>query len=89
MKVLIIATCVALTLAVPSPLREKRQVPNCVNTFQNVPNPCTSNSNRVYFPHPLDNTKFLQCDRFGRMYIVQCPAGELYNQATTSCITVA
>ncbi|XP_033745461.1 uncharacterized protein LOC117330975 [Pecten maximus] len=89
MKVLIIATCVALTLAVPSPLREKRQVPNCVNTFQNVPNPCTSNSNRVYFPHPGDNTKFLQCDRFGRMYIVQCPAGELYNQATTSCITVA
>ncbi|XP_069138969.1 peritrophin-1-like [Argopecten irradians] len=84
MKVLVFSLCVALSVAVPT--REKRQA-NCVNAFQNVPNPCTSNSNRVYFPHPGDTSKFLQCDRFGRMYIVQCPAGEIYNQATTSCIT--
>ena len=54
--------------------------------FQNVPNPCSNNpTNRIYFPHPTDNTKFLQCDLYGRMYIIQCPPNERYNPATTAC----
>lgn len=57
------------------------------DSYQNVVNPCRSNANnRVYYPHPRDQTKFLQCDVFGRMFVIQCPAGEIYNQATTTCI---
>lgn len=48
-------------------------------------NPCVGNNKRVYFPHPTDNTKFLQCDNIGQMYIIQCPSGLTYNSATTSC----
>ncbi|KAK3587560.1 hypothetical protein CHS0354_004849 [Potamilus streckersoni] len=56
------------------------------DAFQNVPNPCTSNvEQKVYFPHPTDASKFIQCDKFGRMYIIQCPLNLLYNPATAVC----
>ena len=57
------------------------------DNFNNVANPCKSNpTNRVYYPHPRDATKFLQCDLFGRMFVIQCPVTEIYNQATTTCV---
>ncbi|XP_052057750.1 uncharacterized protein LOC127698375 [Mytilus californianus] len=89
MKYLVIVLFVGVAFAAPSEnKREKRQVlPNCVDSYQNVADPCRRNTNnRVYYPHPRDQTKFLQCDVFGRMFVVQCPAGEIYNQATTTCI---
>ena len=52
---------------------------NVSDAFKNVPNPCTDNpSQKVYFPHPTDSAKFIQCDRYGRMYIIQCPQSLLY-----------
>ncbi|GFO43935.1 collagen alpha-1(xiv) chain [Plakobranchus ocellatus] len=67
MNALVVFT-VLIGLAVSAPSRDP---------FQNVPSPCVNNpSQRVYFPHPTDNTKFLQCDIYGRMYIIQCPQGE-------------
>lgn len=65
-------------------VREKRQAAtNCVEPT--IGNPCSTNLGQVYFPHPTDNTKFLQCAQGGRMFIIKCPSGEVYNQATTSC----
>ncbi|WAR26735.1 hypothetical protein MAR_012439, partial [Mya arenaria] len=59
-------------------------------SFKNVPNPCTNNpSQQVYFPHPSDNSKFIQCDRYGRMYIIQCPENLLYNGLTSTCSAAA
>jgi len=75
---------VGLALAYAAP-REKRQV-NCVDPFANVPSPCQNNpTNKVYFPHPTDNTKFLQCDLYDRMYIIQCPMGEVFDVKLTAC----
>ena len=45
--------------------------------FQNVPNLCLNNpTGQVFFSHPTDPTKFMQCDINGRMYIIQCPVNE-------------
>jgi len=84
MNCLVVFAALGLGLASAAP-REKRQV-NCVDPFQNVPSPCQNNpSNKVYFPHPSDVTKFLQCDIYNRMYIIQCPQGEVFDLATTAC----
>ncbi|KAL4227026.1 hypothetical protein ACF0H5_015002 [Mactra antiquata] len=50
------------------------------------PNPCAINPlGRTYFAHPSDSTKFIKCGSNSRMYVVQCPPGELYNQGSSSC----
>ncbi|WAR24945.1 hypothetical protein MAR_010649 [Mya arenaria] len=56
--------------------------------WQVATNPCVNNAlQALNFPHPTDAAKFLQCGLYERMYVVQCPAGELYDQATSSCVT--
>lgn len=65
--------------------RVRRQV-FCPDAFKNVPSPCSSAPGaKFYFPHPTDNTKFLQCDIYKRMYIVQCPQGEVYDNSLSAC----
>ncbi|XP_063423086.1 mucin-2-like [Mytilus trossulus] len=65
-------------------LRENRGI--CKDTWSNVPDPCVHNPNKtIYFPHPADVRKFIQCDLLGRMYIIQCPRGEKYDFTTSSC----
>jgi len=82
-----------LGLALAAPGRVKRQFTaganNCANGFQLTNNPCASGQGRVYYAVPGDQTKFVQCDVLGRAYVVQCPAGLVYNQATTSCQAAA
>jgi len=84
---LIVAALMGLALAAPQP--EKRQIlpvnNGCPNAFQLSSNPCQSSQGKVYYAIPGDNTKFVQCDVLGRAYVVQCPAGLVYNLATTSC----
>ncbi|KAH3881702.1 uncharacterized protein LOC127881248 isoform X3 [Dreissena polymorpha] len=76
---------VFVALATAEPAREKRQA-NCVDSYKNVPNPCTNNpSSQVYFPHPSDSSKFIQCDRYARMYIIQCPENLQYSALTSTC----
>jgi len=59
-----------------------------VGQWQVASNPCLNNPyGALNFPHPSDNAKFLQCGLNARLYIVQCPADELYDQATATCIT--
>ncbi|XP_021371020.1 uncharacterized protein LOC110461719 [Mizuhopecten yessoensis] len=83
----VFVVCLGLVAAVPH--RVARQA-DCPDAFMNVPNPCNSNPDQsIYFPHPTDNTKFIQCDLFGRMFIVQCPAGETYVSASTSCVDLS
>merc|ERR1712154_42652 len=63
----------------------KRQLPTCSNAFVLTVNPCVSGQGRTYYPVPNDNTKFVQCDILGGAYVVQCPQGQIYNQALNSC----
>ncbi|WAR24937.1 hypothetical protein MAR_010641 [Mya arenaria] len=57
--------------------------------WQVVTNPCVNNVlNALNFPQPSDAAKFIQCGLYGRMIIVQCPGGEVYDQATSSCINL-
>lgn len=81
----VISILALIGLAVATPVREKRQAA-CQNAFQNVPNVCQNNPTaQVFFSHPSDSTKFLQCDVYNRMYIIQCPQGEVFNIATSGC----
>lgn len=82
----VFAALLALSFAAPE--RQKRQIlvnNGCPNSFQLTSNPCKAGQGRVYYAVPGDASKFVQCDVLGRAYVVQCPAGLVYNQATTSC----
>jgi len=82
-----LAKIFALTLVVvvASAAPKKRQLPTCTNAFTLTVNPCTSGQGRTYYPVQGDPTKFVQCDILQGAYVVQCPQGLLYNQATNSC----
>lgn len=78
-------TVFAVLLGLAASAIVKRQAV-CPDPFQNVPSPCSSApGSQFYFPHPTDNTKFLQCDVYKRMYIIQCPQGEIYDTSITAC----
>ncbi|XP_056001468.1 uncharacterized protein LOC125655554 [Ostrea edulis] len=82
-----IVVCFGLVSAGPAS-RVKRQL-DCPDSFTNVPNPCVGNTEgTIYYPHPTDATKFLQCDLLGHMYIIQCPQGLHYKPSTSSCTSV-
>lgn len=56
------------------------------DTWSNVGNPCKHNPDQqLYYPHPHDAAKFIQCTKDGEMYIIQCPAGKEYNPSVTQC----
>lgn len=56
------------------------------DTWSNVGNPCQHNPDQqLYYPHPHDADKFIQCTKDGEMYIIQCPAGKEYNPSVTQC----
>ncbi|XP_045166832.1 probable endochitinase [Mercenaria mercenaria] len=82
--ILVTILCIGCVLA--GTVREKRQTTNCQEP--DVANVCLQTAGRVYFPHPTDNNKFLQCSDGGRMFIIKCPKGEIYNKATTACSKV-
>ena len=57
-----------------------------IDTWSHVPNPCKTNTlNQLYYPHPHDTAKFIQCTADGEMYIIQCPEGKEYNPSVTQC----
>lgn len=57
-----------------------------IDTWSNVANPCQHNPDQqLYYPHPHDAAKFIQCTKDGEMYIIQCPAGKEYNPSVTQC----
>ncbi|XP_062568542.1 uncharacterized protein LOC134230718 [Saccostrea cucullata] len=88
MKAFCFLVVVGVVCAAPG--REKRQLNLGMNhcNFQ-AANPCTASktTSQVFYPHPNDNTKFIQCNALGEMYIIQCPSGKLYNPATVSCVS--
>ena len=56
------------------------------DTWSHVPNPCKTNAqSQLYYPHPHDTAKFIQCTADGEMYIIQCPEGKEYNPSVTEC----
>nr|XP_022302869.1 uncharacterized protein LOC111110597 [Crassostrea virginica] len=66
--------------------RQVGLVPNCGDTWSHVPNPCKTNTHsQLYYPHPHDTAKFIQCTADGEMYIIQCPEGKEYNPSVTEC----
>lgn len=49
--------------------------------------PCTQNAisaGRFYFPHPQPE-KFIQCDFWGKAYVMSCPKGYLWNAKLVTC----
>ncbi|KAL4221525.1 hypothetical protein ACF0H5_019782 [Mactra antiquata] len=61
---------------------------NCEEKW-NFANPCTAaniKADKLRFPHPYDNNKFLMCDLSGKMYIVYCPPGELFFPDCGQCV---
>lgn len=61
------------------------RIQNCQWQVQN--NPCLNNAlNKLNFVHPSDPSKFLQCGTFNRLFVIQCPTGEVYEQATSTCV---
>ncbi|KAL4225979.1 Scrasp1p [Mactra antiquata] len=52
-----------------------------------IPNVCLQAGGRIYFPHPTDNTKFLQCADGNRMFVITCPKGEIFDKEQTKCVS--
>lgn len=51
-------------------------------------NPCTQSAveqGNVVFPHPYNANMYLTCDLTGRVYIVVCPQGTLFEQDSLQC----
>ncbi|KAL3851708.1 hypothetical protein ACJMK2_015435 [Sinanodonta woodiana] len=89
-KLVLLAVCANLAFGAKtadSNQRDKRQAIFGLNNCYEPPvnNPCATNNGQIYYAHPTDTTKFLQCGQGSRMFIIKCPSGEVYNQATTSC----
>nr|XP_022298038.1 uncharacterized protein LOC111107241 isoform X1 [Crassostrea virginica] len=89
MKVFCLLAVVGIVCAVPQKEEKRQLVPGNTHCNFQAPNPCTAGKTggAVFFPHPNDNTKFIQCNIFGEMYIIQCPVGKHYNPATVSCVS--
>ncbi|XP_064616976.1 uncharacterized protein LOC135480975 [Liolophura sinensis] len=52
------------------------------------PNPCTRKNlldGQLNFPHPHYLDKYVMCDFTGKVYVVQCPKGHMYNHVTQTC----
>lgn len=52
-------------------------------------NPCSSINlakGILYFAHPQDHTKFIQCDLLGKQLIVQCKTGLVWSQGRLACV---
>ncbi|GFO22071.1 protein polyglycylase ttll10 [Plakobranchus ocellatus] len=62
----------------------KRQLPTCTNAFTLAVDPCQTGP-QTFYPVPQDQTKFVQCDSLRQAYVVQCPAGQVYNPTNTAC----
>lgn len=41
---------------------------------------------KFYFTYPPDIKKFIQCDNFGKAFIMDCPAGMVWDQTDLMCI---
>lgn len=50
-------------------------------------NPCNySENNQLYFANPGNRKSFIQCDMNGNAFIVQCPFGTVWSQASLGCV---
>ncbi|XP_060067892.1 probable endochitinase [Ylistrum balloti] len=78
-------TTVLIVLAVGSNGQGSPQTRANCDALTGITNPCTGTEKIGYYPHPSDNTKFLQCGG-GRMFLVQCPTGEVYSQDARTCL---
>lgn len=53
-----------------------------------IKNPCKrgeATDNKKFFPHPEDETKFIQCSNFGQMFEFSCSTGLVWDQKLGSC----
>ncbi|XP_041372526.1 uncharacterized protein LOC121385804 [Gigantopelta aegis] len=64
------------------------EVTNGVSLGSDVTNPCTSANlalGNLYFPHPAYHTQFIQCDLFGKAWVMKCPPGQSWHQDLLTC----
>ena len=46
--------------------------------------PANISAMKLFFAHP-DPNKFIQCDLWGDVYVLNCPAGLVWNQFSETC----
>ncbi|XP_013387465.1 neurogenic locus notch homolog protein 2-like [Lingula anatina] len=52
-------------------------------------NPCQSSqfqAGHLFFKHPSDRSKYVQCDLWGNMYIGSCPGNLLWSEVIDACV---
>ncbi|XP_067666686.1 uncharacterized protein [Haliotis asinina] len=58
----------------------------------NIQDPCTSENlalGEFYFSFPGDESKYVQCDVWGKAWVKQCPDGLTWNNPHSSCTSTA
>jgi len=54
-----------------------------------VVNPCTPDglyTLQYYHPYPNDDSRFIECDPWGQMYVKMCPEGSKWNSWISTCV---
>jgi hypothetical protein len=54
-----------------------------------IVNPCTPDglyTLQYYYPYPSDDSRFIECDPWGQMYVKMCPQGSKWNSWISSCV---
>ena len=58
---------------------------------QEIQNPCTPDGLyllKYYYPHPNDDSHFIECDPWGQMSVKECPQGTKWNSWISHCAVV-
>ena len=54
-----------------------------------ITNPCTPAglyTMQYYYPYPRDDSRYIECDPWGQMYVKECPEGSKWNTWISSCV---
>ncbi|KAK7094795.1 uncharacterized protein [Littorina saxatilis] len=64
-------------------------VPRTVVSLPEGDNPCTPETRakgQFYFPYSSDETKFIQCNEWGKYWVMPCAPGTVWSQDAYTCI---
>ena len=57
--------------------------------LEELANPCTPESLyslKYYYPHPHDDSRYIECDPWGQMHVKACPENSKWNSWISSCV---
>jgi hypothetical protein len=62
---------------------------NAKSIQKEIVNPCTPDglyTLQYYYPYPNDDSRFIECDPWGQMYVKMCSQGSRWNSWISSCV---